>query len=71
MRNENGAFKNTNEDRPFLKPQKPLLSGWVGGWVGGWMGGDQKGPSIWLKIEYNNKQGALIPNMALKVVYGY
>ena len=30
MRNENGAFKNTNEDRPFLKPQKPLLSGWVG-----------------------------------------
>ena len=35
------------------------------------MGGDQKGPSIWLKIEYNNKQGALIPNMALKVVYGY
>ena len=42
-----------------------------GGWVGGWMGGDQKGPSIWLKIEYNNKQGALIPNMALKVVYGY
>ena len=67
MKNENGAFKNTNEDRPFLKPQKPLLSGWVGGW----MGGDQKGPSIWLKIEYNNKQGALIPNMALKVVYGY
>ena len=47
--------------------RQPELSGWVGGW----MGGDQKGPSIWLKIEYNNKQGALIPNMALKVVYGY
>ena len=47
MRNENGAFKNTNEDQPFLKPQKPLLSGWMGGLVDG----DQKGPSIWLKIK--------------------
>ena len=71
MRNENGAFKNTNEDRPFLKPQKPLLSGWVDGWVGGWVGGDQKGPSIWLKIEYNNKQSALNPNLASKIVYAY
>ena len=65
MRNENGAFKNTSEDRPFLKPQKPLLSGWVGGW----MGGDQKGPSIFLIFKYVNKQDALIPNLASKVVY--
>ena len=61
MRNENGAFKNTKEDRPFLKPQKPLLSGWVGG--------DQKGPSIFLIFKYVNKQDALIPNLASKVVY--
>ena len=45
--------------------------GWMGGWVGGWVGGDQKGPSIWLKIEYSNKQSALIPNLASKIVYGY
>ena len=42
-----------------------------GGWVGGWVGGDQKGPSISLKIEYSNKQDALIPNLASKIVYGY
>ena len=39
--------------------------------VGEWVGGDQKGPSILLKIKYNNKQGALIPNLASKVVYGH
>ena len=48
MRNENGAFKNTNEDRPFLKPQKPLLSGWVDG--------DQKGPSNSLNFKYYNTE---------------
>ena len=34
MRNQNRTFKNTLEDRPFLKPQKPLLYGLVGGWMG-------------------------------------
>ena len=34
IRYENGAFKNTNENRPFLKPQKPLLSASVGWWCG-------------------------------------
>ena len=43
----------------------------MGGWVGGWVGGDILGPLIFLKIGYNNKQDVLIPNMALKVVYGY
>ena len=66
MRNQNRTFKNTLEDRPFLKPQKPLLYGWVGGWVDG----DQKGPPILLNFKYVNKQDALIPNLASKVVYG-
>ena len=67
IRNENGAFKNPSEDWPFLKSQKPLLSVWVGEWVGG----DQKGPSIWLKIEYSNKQSALTLNLVSKNVYGH
>ena len=33
------------------------------------MGGDQKGPSIFLIFKYVNKQDALIPNLASKVVY--
>jgi len=33
--------------------------------------GDQKCPSIWLKIKYNNKQGKLIPNLTAKIVYGH
>ena len=37
--------------------------------MGGWMGGDQKGPSIFLIFKYVNKQDALIPNLASKVVY--
>ena len=47
------------------------MGGWVGGWVDGLVGGDILGPLIFLKIEYNNKQDVLIPNMASKVVYGY
>ena len=43
----------------------------MGGWVDGLVGGDILGPLIFLKIEYNNKQDVLIPNMASKVVYGY
>ena len=41
----------------------------MGRWVGGWLGGDQKGPSIFLIFKYVNKQDALIPNLASKVVY--
>ena len=41
------------------------------GWLGGWVDGDQKGSSIWLKIEYSNKQGPLIRNLAWKIVYSY
>ena len=33
--------------------------------------GDQKGPSIFLKIGYSNKQDVLIPNLASKIVYGF
>ena len=39
--------------------------------MGGWVGGGKKGPSIFLKFEYSNKQDVLIPNLASKVVYGY
>ena len=41
------------------------------GWVGGWVDGYQNGPSILLKFRYNNKQDALIPNLASKIVFGY
>jgi len=37
--------------------------------VCGWVDGDQKGPSIFLIFKYVNKQDALIPNLASKVVY--
>ena len=47
------------------------LPDWVGGWVGVWVDGDQNSPSILLKIEYSNKQGTLIPNLASKIVYGH
>ena len=47
------------------------MRGWMGGWVGGWVGGDQKDPSIFLIFKYINKQTVLIPNMVLKVVYGF
>ena len=44
---------------------------WMGRWVDWWwLGGDKKGPSIFLKFEYCNKQDVLILNMALKVVCG-
>ena len=42
----------------------------LSGWVGGLVGGDQKGPPILLNFKYVNKQDALIPNLASKVVYG-
>ena len=38
--------------------------------IGGWVGGGKKGPSIFLKFEYSNKQDVLHPNLASKVVYG-
>ena len=75
MGNQNWTFKNTLEDRPFLEPRKPLLSGWVGGWadgwVGGWVGGDQKGPSIFLIFKYINKQDVLIPHIISILDYGF
>ena len=40
-------------------------------WVGGWVGGDEKGPSIFLKIGYSDKQDVLIPNLASKISYGF
>ena len=43
----------------------------MGGWVGGWVGGNQKGLSIFLIFTYINKLILLIPNMVLKVVYGF
>ena len=54
----------------FLKVSKTFIVR-MGGWVGGWMGGDQKCPSIFLIFKYNNKKTVLIPNMVLKVVYGF
>ena len=39
--------------------------------MGGWVGGDHLGPSIFLIFKYITKQTLLIPNMALKVVYGF
>ena len=38
MWNETGALKITNKTGPFLKPQKPELSGWVGRWMDGSVG---------------------------------
>ena len=35
--------------------------------MGGWVGDDEKGPSIFLKIGYSNKQEVLIPNLASKM----
>ena len=37
----------------------------------GWMGGDKKGPLIFLIFKCINKQTVMIPNMVLKVVYGF
>ena len=37
--------------------------------MGGRVAGDQNGLSIFLIFKYVNKQGALIPNLASKVVY--
>ena len=39
--------------------------------MGGWVGGDQKGPSIFLKIGYSNKQDVLIPNLASQILHGF
>ena len=55
------------------------VDGWVGGWVGGWMGGWVDGlvggdffpPPIAFIFEFVSKQSVLIPNMTLKIVYGY
>ena len=52
------------------------VGGWVGGWVGSWVGGWVGGwrffpPPIAFIFECVNKQSLLIPNMALKIVYGY
>ena len=38
--------------------------------MGGWVGGDQKGPSIFLKITYSNKD-VLIPNLASQLLQGF
>ena len=42
----------------------------MGGRLSGW-GGDQNGPSTFLIFEYVNKQNVLIPNMVLKIVFGF
>ena len=39
-----------------------------GGW---WVDGGKKGPSIFFVFTYINKKNVLIPNMVLKVVYGF
>ena len=39
--------------------------------MGGWLGGYQKGPSILLSFKNIKKQDVLIPNMVLKVIYGF
>ena len=44
---------------------------WVGGWLGEWVGGDQKGLSNFLILKYINERDVFIPNMVLKVVYGF
>ena len=36
-----------------------------------WMGGDQKGLSIFLIFTNINERVLLVPNMVLKVVYGF
>ena len=38
---------------------------------GGWVDGGKKGPSIFFVFTYINKKNVLIPNMVLKVVYGF
>ena len=43
----------------------------MGGWMGGWMDGDQKRLLIFLIFKYINKHNVLIPNIVLKVVYGF
>ena len=50
----------------FLKVSKTFIVR-----MGGWVVGGKKGPSIFLKFKYINKQDVLIPNLASKVVYGY
>ena len=35
------------------------------------VGGDQKGPSIFLKIGFSNKQDVLIPNLASQILHGF
>ena len=50
------------------------MDGWTDGRMDGWMDGwtgDQKCPSIFFKFKYVNKYDLLIPNMVLKVVYGF
>ena len=37
----------------------------------GYVGGDQKGPSIFLKIMYSNKQDVLIPNLASQILHDF
>ena len=39
--------------------------------MGAWVGGDQKGPSIFLKNEYSNKQDVLIPNLASQILHSF
>ena len=36
-----------------------------------WVDGGKKGPSIFFVFTYINKKNVLIPNMVLKVVYGF
>ena len=70
LRNKTWVFKNTLLYSTFWKSRKPLFFGWVDGWVDGWIG-DQKGPSIFLICKYFKKQNVLIPNMLLKIVFGF
>ena len=37
----------------------------------GWTDGDQKCPSILFIFKYINKKNVLIPNLVLKIVYGF
>ena len=47
------------------------MGGWVDRWMDGLMGGDQNCASILFTFKYINTQTVLIPNMVLKVVYGF
>ena len=47
------------------------VGGWVSGSEGGWVGGDLFSPPIAFIFKCVNKQTLLIPNLALKIVYGY